>query len=216
MSVNLDALRVPQSGATPMVSVSPAGGHEAPAEHHPGAAFGVPAEVPAAPGSALAGLRERVRKARAARFTDLRIPGLGADDDPYDPEAIYLRLAPLSASARWELESAAGNGDDFEGDWRDAVKTLTTACVGFFWVDETGEPIGAPGSWPKLDAATAEGMGLSLSAGGDPYSALLRELFVNDADVLTMAATYWRWCRRISQTSERQTRPALERQSPEA
>ncbi len=184
----------------PRVSVTPAG-------QQPGVAFGLAQDVPAPPRSALAGLRERVKAARAQRHKDFRVPGLGDPDDPWHPDALFLRFVGLSATDQAAVMEPTGLTGWAE-EWADAVKLITRACVGIFSVDAKGQPIGDPATWPRFTYELAETLGVDLTASTDRFGDLLRQVFVADQDVVYMsnAATQW-----MLTTSK-----PVERQSPEA
>lgn len=161
------------------------------------------AEVPAAPDSPLASLRER-RKARRAKLNlDLRVPG-------YDPE-IYIRFQPADLSRlAAELKKAELSKE------RDAVALanaalLIEACAGLFQVTQAGtevsidpaDPTPDPAKWlrfgPELGAMLAD-EGETLNRASD----VVRALYDNDMAMAAAATRLIEWSQSMDQELDRE------------
>lgn len=150
--------------------------------------------VPAAPGSALAGLRERREKAVKALYLDLQVPRL-------DPP-VYVRYGPLPKPI---IDQANKQIVDGKAEDREVVAkavALSHVCLGVFGLVD-GKPEGSPNTWPKFDPQLAELLGLPSDCGAVQ---VVRSLYLTDGDILAALAEVSEWSaqseRRISEETE--------------
>lgn len=141
--------------------------------------------VEAAPGSALAGLRKAREKALAGLTLDLRVPGFE------DPE-VFVRYRPIKQA---DLDLAADRAEGLKVDAEITMNAvvLSHACLGVFAVDEAGEPVGLPDSWPRFDQVLAADLGL-VDDGQQPTTVeIVRALYLTDGALIHTAKALDAW-----------------------
>ncbi len=152
-------------------------------------------ERPAAPTSALTGLRARRQQVVAALYVDYAVPR-------YDPP-IFVRFRPISDARMTAINKQADKSKDPEKQVVANAVALAECCVGVFeQVTEDGEtrqvsvdhdnPSTDPEDWPRFDQRLAELLGLDTSG---PLKAadVVRGLYATDGDVLATAGKVAEW-----------------------
>lgn len=137
--------------------------------------------TPAAPGSALADLRQRREKAKAKLHLDLVVPRL-------DPP-VGIRFRPIHQR---EVDAVLASIRESKDPDRLVVGNAThlaNACLGIFEIAD-GKPVGDPSTWPKFDAALAELLGVPQDT---PPRALVQLLYLADGDIIGAAQELADW-----------------------
>jgi hypothetical protein len=143
-------------------------------------------EVPAAPNSPLAGLRARRDAAREQSFLDLRAPG-------YEP-AVYVRFRALKPSEITRITNLHSKARPEDQPLAVNAALLAAACLGVFGLDEAGEPVGDPASWPRFSSPefVAE-LGLDFGGEAPRAATVVREFYVDEIDVMAVGDKLASW-----------------------
>lgn len=137
-------------------------------------------QIPAAPTSGLAALRQQRQKIQQALHLDLRVPR-------YE-EPVFVRYSAPTRAQLTKVQDRVSKSRD--GELLGEALLLAECCVGVFQKDANGEPIGTPEEWPKFDKDLAAYLGEpDLSRAAD----IVRALFFTDGDIISTAATINRW-----------------------
>ncbi|XBB66866.1 hypothetical protein ABFU82_22580 [Nocardioides sp. WV_118_6] len=142
--------------------------------------------APAAPGSTLASLRDRIKNAKADLHLDLEVPRL-------DPQ-VFVRFRPTTQArlnAAGKLAGKLTKNDD--GDIIANAGILASACIGVFEVIDGEEvsvdPDDRDGTWPTFGPRLAELLGVSTKKASD----VVRALYLTDGDIISTVTKLGVW-----------------------
>jgi hypothetical protein len=147
-------------------------------------------DVPAAPDSTLALLRQRVARAKEQLHVDLEVPRL-------EPP-VFVRFKPTNQgrlNAASKLAGKLKNRDD--GDVVANAGILADACLGVFEVLEVDgqkvevsiDPEDRDGDWPKFGPRLAELLGVTTNKASD----VVRALYLTDGDIMSTVTKLGVW-----------------------
>lgn len=139
-------------------------------------------EVPAAPTSALAGLRSQREKIRANLFIDIPVPRY---------EGVLVRFRPVPQGLVKKIMSAAEKSKDADAGVIANAQVLAHCAVGVFQLDAHGKPAGDPEDWPVFGHELAELIGVP-EVGGSAV-AVVRAVYATDGDIAATAAALAEW-----------------------
>lgn len=148
-----------------------------------------PGQRPAAPTSALAGIRDRRQKVVAELFTDLEVPR-------YDPP-IYVRFGPIPDTRIEALNKQTAKSKDPAKNVVANAVALAEVCLGVFEVID-GEKVSVdpenrssdPGDWPRFNDHLAALLGLE---GATKAADVVRGLYATDGDLLSTSGRVTEW-----------------------
>lgn len=143
-------------------------------------------QTPAAPGSTLASLRDRVARVKETLYLDLEVPRL-------EPP-VFVRYRPTTQgrlNAAGKLASKLSKGDD--GDVVANAGILASACIGVFEVIDGEEvsidPEDRAGDWPTFGPHLAELLGINTRKASD----VVRALYLTDGDIISTVTKLGVW-----------------------
>jgi hypothetical protein len=139
-------------------------------------------EVPAAPSSALAGLRAQRDKIKATLFIDIPVPRYSG---------VLVRFKPAPQGLVTKIMNAAEKSKDADAGVIANAQVLAHCAVGVFQLDDLGKPLGDPSDWPVFGHELAELIGAP-EAGGTAV-AVVRALYATDGDIAATAAALAEW-----------------------
>lgn len=153
-------------------------------------------EVPAAPGSPLASLRERREVAVSKLFTDRVVPRL-------EPATVWVRYKPIPQRRIEAANKQAAASKDKDRDVIANAAVLAEACLGVF-EDLDGklvsiDPEDRDGDWPTFNDRLAELLGVRAGKAGD----IVRGLYLTDGDVISTVREVVKWSGFVDEQLER-------------
>lgn len=141
----------------------------------------------AAPSSPLSGLRKRRDAARKVSYKDLRAPG-------YEDPDVWVRFRALEPKEITRVNNRYEKINSEDKGLRINAALMALACIGIFNLDEDGEPIGDPATWPKFSSpALAEELGIEFPDGKFQASLVVEEFYVDKIDVLAIGDKLSNW-----------------------
>lgn len=141
---------------------------------------------PAAPGSALASLRDRRAQGLKKLFVDLPVPR-------YDPP-IYVRFKPMAAARITAISKRFEKSKDPDKDVLANAVTLAEACIGIFQLDAGGAEVSVDvehpnDDWPRFDTTLGGMLGIEVAQAVEA----VRGLYLTDGDVIATAGKLTEW-----------------------
>lgn len=146
-----------------------------------------PREIPAAPSSPLASLRERRAQARKRSKLDVLVPG-------YEPP-VWVRFRALTPEELERISVRHAKAKATDRALRVNSTLLATACLGVFELDpETGvevsvDPDDREGDWPRFDDRLAGILGVEAEKADD----IVQALYVEKMHVLSVGDEVATW-----------------------
>ena len=134
---------------------------------------------PAAPDSALAGLRARREAAVQQLHKDLPVPRL-------DPP-VFVRFRVVDQADIDEANKLMAKSKDRDRRVITNAIVLAKACLGIFEKDAHGEPVGDPDEWLRFDKSLAAVLEVDLIKGSD----IVRALYLADGDIIATCEKLW-------------------------